>query len=180
MANKDDLRIAVVEQLLKDAGTAVMKAIDDADKLADQLTDAQDGETTLAWSRTLFGTADTGPATLTVTASTGVISCIAGANLFSRFRPGRNVQITNFTTGAINQTTEILAATDDSITIDNTGLVDETDPNARCQENTTSAEQTRVTTSITARDRLPEFKAALDNGAVATANRRDDLNDIIW
>ena len=181
MANKDDLRISVVSGGLKLHCTAVLDAIDDAAKYAGQLTDAQDSLTDLAWGRVLFGLGDTGQATLTVDATAKTISCLAGAALFANYTVGRDVQLTNFTNGGNNQTTEITAVADDSITIGNaTGLVNETDNNARAQESPKPDESDQVTAVNAVKDRLTELKDALDNTAVTTADRRDDLNDWVW
>lgn len=182
MANKDNLRISVVEQGLKTHCNALIDAIDAAADYAVKLTDAQDGGTTLAWSRTLYGVADTGNVTLTVDAAAKTISCLAGAGLFANYRVGRDVQLTNFTNAGNNQTTEITSTpTVDTIGISSaTGLVNETDNNARAQENTTAEEQAVVTSIISVRDRFSEVKDAIDNTAVTTANRRADLMDWVW
>lgn len=182
MTNKDSLRIAVVEDGLKKHCRAVLDVIDDAATYADELTDAQDGGTNLAWGRTLFNTADTGSVTLTVTVGSpnAVVSCLTGANLFANFRVGRDVQLTSFTNGGNNKTTEILEQTNDSITVINTSMVNETDNTARAQENTTSEEGDIVTDIVSVRDRFSQLKDALDNTAVATADRRADLQDWIW
>ena len=153
MANKEDLRIAVVTDGLKTRCLAVLDALDEAADYAVKLTDAQDGGTVLAWSRTLYGTVDTGNVTLTVDSAAKTVKCVAGANLFANARPGRDVQLTNFTNAGNNQTTEITAVPDaDTVTIgDATGLVNETDGNARAQENTTAEEQAIVTGITTIR-----------------------------
>jgi len=181
MANKDDLRINVVEDGLRTHCNAIIDAIDAAAAYADNLTDAQNGSTVLAWSRILYNVSDTGQATLTVDSAAKTISCLTGANLFSNFRVGRDVQLTNFTNAGNNQTTEITVVSNDSITIGSaTGLVNETDTNARAQENTSSTEQDKVTSVTTVRDRFSQGKDFLDNAVVATADRRADLQDWIW
>ena len=182
MAYTSDLRLATVQALLKEKINNVIAAIDDGADLAKRLTDAQDGSTVLAWSRVLFGTADTGNNTLTVNATAKTVSCLAGAGLFSAFRVGRNVQLTNFTNAGNNQTVEIKTVTADTITLvdTSTGWVNETDTNARGQENTTLTEQDVVTAITNARTSLSELKNALDNVAVATADRRAILMDWVW
>lgn len=182
MAYITDLRLATVKSMLKEHINDVLLAIDSGAKLAQSLTDAQNGTTTLAWSRVLYGTADTDNSTLTVNATAKTVSCLAGAGLFSAFRVGRNVQLTNFTNAGNNQTVEIKAVTADTITLvdTSTGWVNETDTNARAQENTTIAEQDVVTAIIATRDDLTELKNALDNVAVATSDRRSVLADWVW
>lgn len=182
MAYKSDLRIGAVQALMASRSRAVIDAIDAAAKLSAELTDAQGGDTVLSWSRTLYGTGNTGNVTLTVDATAKTISCTAGAGLFANFRVGRDAQITGFSGNAgNNQTTEITAQTDDSITIANaTGLVNETDPNAKVQENTTADEQAIVTALVAAHARLAQLQDALDNSAVVTADRRSDLVDWVW
>lgn len=182
MAYKDELRIATVEARLKESITALIDAIDAGTRLATELTDAQDGQTVLAWSRDLYGLADTGNATLTVDQATKTISCPTGANLFSGFRVGRDVQISNFTNAGNNQTVEIKTVTADSITLvdSSTGWVSETDTNARVQENPTQPEQDKVTAVTNARSDLSEGGDFLDNVAVVTADRRSVLVDWVW
>lgn len=182
MAYKADLRFGVATAGMRTHARAVLDAIDAAAKYSAELTDAQGGDTTLAWSRVLFGTANTGNVTLTVNATAKTISCTAGAGLFANHRVGRDVQITGFSTNpGNNQTTEITGQTDDNITIANaTGLVDETDDNAKVQENTTAEEQAAVTALIAAHGRFAQLKDALDNSAVTTADRRSDLVDWVW
>lgn len=181
MANKEDLRIAVVKDGLKTLTESILTSLDAAADYAVRLTDAQDGGTVLAWSRTLYGVGDTGSVTLTVDSAAKTISCLTGANLFANFRVGRDVQLTSFVNAGNNQTTEITAVAADSITIGSaTGLVNETDNSARAQENTTSEEQAIVTAVTAIRDRFSEGGDFLDNGIVATANRRADYMDWIW
>lgn len=182
MANKDDLRIAVVADGLKTHCEAILTALDAAADYATRLTDAQDGATVLAWSRILYNVLDTGNVTLTVDSAAKTISGPTGSGYFANARVGRDVQLTNFTNAGNNQTTEITAVpNNDTITIGNaTGLVNETDTNARAQENTTVEEQAIVTTVTTVRSRFSEMQDALDNTAVTTADRRADLMDWIW
>ena len=182
MAYKEDLTIANVQARLKTVCLDLLNAVDQGYDESLKLTDAQNGATTLAWSRTLYQVGDTGVVTLSVDSAAKTISCLTGAGLFANFRVGRDVQLTNFTNAGNNQTTEITAKPDDdTITIGSaTGLVNETDTSARAQENTTAEEQAIVTAVIAVRDRFGEFKDCMDNVAVATANRRDDLQDWIW
>ncbi|MDH3981290.1 MAG: hypothetical protein OES84_00140 [Kiritimatiellaceae bacterium] len=182
MAYKDELRISAVESLLKQKILNILAALDEGVELADRLTDAQDGATVLAWSRILYSLADTGNATLTVDSATKTISCLTGANLFSNFRVGRDVQLTNFTNAGNNQTVEIKTVTDDSITLvdSSSGWVTETDTNARAQMNPTQTEQNKVTAITNARSDLSEGGDFLDNVAVATSDRRSVLLDWIW
>lgn len=182
MANKEDLRISVVKDGLKTRCLAVLDALDEAADYAVKLTDAQNGGTVLAWSRTLYGVGDTGSVTLTVDSAAKTVSCLAGAGLFANFRIGRDVQLTSFVNAGNNQTTEITTRPDDdTIGIANaTGLVNETDSTARAQENTTSEEQAIVTAVTAIRDRFSEGGDFLDNQPVATADRRADFMDWIW
>ena len=182
MANKEDLRIAVVKDGLKIRSLAILDALNDAADYAVRLTDAQDGGTVLAWSRTLYGVGDTGSVTLIVDSAAKTVKCQTGAGLFANFRVGRDVQLTSFVNAGNNQTTEITARPDDdTITIGSaTGLVNETDTSARAQENTTAEEQAIVTAIVAVRDRFSEGEDFLDNVAVSTANRRADLMDWIW
>lgn len=182
MANKENLRIATVEDGLKTRSLNVLAAIDEAADYATKLTDAQDGGTALAWSRTLYNVADTGSVTLTIDQTAKTVKCVTGAGLFANFRIGRDVQLTSFPTGANNQTTEITSKPDDdTIGINGAiGLADETDSSARAQENTTADEQAIVTAVTTVRDRFTQLQDALDNAIVATADRRADLMDWIW
>lgn len=182
MAYKEDLRISVVAAGLKERIEAILNAIDEGAKYADELTDAQNGATVLAWSRILYGLADTSNATLTVDATAKTISCLAGANLFSGFTVGRDVQITNFTNAGNNQTVEVKTVTADVITLvdSSTGWVNETDTNARVQENPSQGEQDVVTAVTNTRSDLSELQDALDNVAVTTADRRSVLQDWIW
>lgn len=181
MANKTSLSIAVVEAGLKKHCNAVLNAIDDAARFADQLTDAQDGDTTTVWGRTLYNTANTGKVTLTVDATAKTVSCLSGAGLFAGFRVGRDVNLNQFSEAGNNQTTEITAVADDTITIGNaTGLVDETDTTANARENPTNDEKDIVDSVVTVMAVLGELKDALDNTAVTTADRRDDITDWIW
>lgn len=183
MAYKEELRIATVEAVLKEHCEAVLTAVDNAYSQYLRLTDAQDGGTVLAWSRTLYGLADTGNSTLSVDAATKTISCATGANLFSGFRVGRDVQITNFTNAGNNQTVEVKTVTADSITLvdSSTGWANETDDtNARVQENPTQPEQDKVTAVTNTSIRFSNLKDALDNVAVATADRRAIMQDWIW
>ena len=182
MAYKEQLRISTIESLLRQKILNILSALDEGAELADQLTDAQDGATVLAWSRILYALADTGNATLTVDSATKTISCLPGANLFSNFRVGRDVQLSNFTNAGNNQTVEIKTVTDDSITLvdSSSGWVTETDTNARGQENPTSPEQDKVTAITEARSDLSEGKDFLDNVAVSTSDRRAVFLDWIW
>ena len=172
MANKLDLRIGVVKQELKEEAAAVIEALDSAQAFVARLTDAQDGATSLAWSRILYGLADTGTATLTVTTGSpnAVISCLTGANLFDGFTVGRRVQITAFTNAGNNKTTEILAQTPDSITVINTGMVNETNTSARAQVNPTSVENALVDDVVSTKAQFPAL----------TTTQRDALTDWIW
>lgn len=182
MAYKEDLTIANVQSRLKTVCLDLLNAVDQGYDEFLKLTDAQNGATTLAWSRILYQVGDTGSVTLTVDSAAKTVSCITGAGLFANFRIGRDVQLTSFVNAGNNQTTEITARPDDdTITIGNaTGLVNETDSTARAQENTTSEEQAIVTAVIAVRDRFDEFKDCMDNQPVTTADRRDDLQDWIW
>ena len=182
MSYKEDLTIATVTARLKTVSLDLLNAIDQGYDESMKLTDAQDGATVLAWSRILYQLADTGNTTLTVDATAKTVSCLAGAGLFANHRVGRNIQFTNFTNGGNNVTTLITAkASDDQITIGNEGgLVNETDTNARGQENPTQSEQDVVTAVTAVRDRFDQLKDAIDNVAVATADRRADLQDWIW
>jgi len=180
MANKEDLRIAKVLQELKIVNNAITQAIDNGATLAARLVDAQDGDNTSVWSQTLYGTAQTGTATLTIDSVAKTISCLAGANLFSSFRVGRDVQLKSFSDAANNQTTEITAVTDDMITVVSSTLVDETDTAAKAREAATTDEKAIVDALILNTDRLTEIQAALDNGVVVTADRRGDLTDFSW
>ena len=184
MSYKTDLSIAVVEGILKTNCNALITDIDAAYDAFIKITDAKNGQTELAWARDLFNTADTLNATLTVDAATKTISCLAGAGLFANFRVARDVQITNFTNGGNNQTVEVkeVATDGDSITLvdSSSGWVNETDTNARVRENPNSEESDRVTAILAVIARFSEFKDALDNAAVSTADRRADLMDWIW
>lgn len=182
MAYKQDLTIANVQSRLKTVCLDLLNAVDQGYDEYLKLTDAQDGATVLAWSRILYQLADTGNTTLTVDAAAKTVSCLAGAGLFANFRVGRNIQFTNFTNAGNLVTTLITAkASDDQVTIGNeTGLVNETDTNARGQENPTQPELDIVTAVTTVRDRFSQLKDAIDNVAVATADRRADLQDWIW
>lgn len=180
MANKEDLRIAKVLQELKVVNNEITQAIDSGASLAARLVDAQDGENTAVWSQTLYGTAQTGTATLTIDAVAKTISCLAGANLFSGFRVGRDAQLKSFTDAANNQTSEIITVTDDMITVVSTTLVNETDTTAKAREAATADEKAIVDALILNTDRLTELQSALDNGVVATADRRGDLTDFSW
>ena len=53
MAYKTDATIAVVESILKKRCRALINAIDKAYQDYQELTDAQDGQSTLAWARDL-------------------------------------------------------------------------------------------------------------------------------
>ena len=181
MANKSKLSISTVEQGLKEHCTAVLDAIDDGASYASKLLDAQGTDSTAVWSRILYATANTGKVTLTVDATAKTVSCLSGAGLFANFRVGRDVQLALFSNAGNNQTTEITARTDDSITVASaSGLVDETDTTARAWENTTPDERDIVDAIIATYARLNELKDALDNTAVTTADRRDDLTDWVW
>ena len=183
MAYKDDLSVGTVIDGLKQHTNAILKAIDEAADYAVRLTDAQDGQSAKNWGRSLYNQPDTKKTTLTITASTKVVSCPAGAGLFSGFQVSREVQITQFTNGGNNQTTLItaVAADGDSITIGNaTGLVDETDTDARVRQNPLAEEEDVVDAIIATRARFTELKDALDNTAVTTADRRADLMDWVW
>lgn len=182
MSYKADLSISVVESRLKIHSNALLEAIDAAYSEYLKLTDAQDGVSNLLWARLLFDLADTDFATLTVDATAKTISCLAGANLFANFRVGRDVQLSGFTQGGNNQTEEVKTVTDDMITLVDTasGLVNETDTNARVQEASTTVENDRVTAVVATKDRFKELKDAIDNVAVSTADRRDELSDFIW
>lgn len=181
MANKSKLRISVVEAGLKEHCNAVLNAIDNAAAYAAELTDAQDGDLTNVWGRTLYATANTGKVTLTINATAKTVTCLAGAGLFINFRVGRDVQLALFSNGANNQSTEITAVTEDSITVGNaTGLVDETDTASRATENIASDEKDFVDEIIVTKARFTELQSGLDNEVVATADRRDDITNWIW
>jgi len=182
MAYKEDLSIAVVAGRLKIHSNALLDAIDVGYSEYLKLTDAQGGVSDALWARVLFALADTNFATLTVVASAKTISCLTGANLFANFRVGRDIQLSGFTNGGNNQTEEIKTVTDDMITLVDgaTGLVDETDTNARGQESASTDETAIVTAAVAAKDRFKELKDALDNVAVSTADRRADLMDWVW
>ena len=183
MSYKKDLKIAGIEQRLKERCRALIDAIDDGHQTYLELTDAQNGQSVQVWTMDIYDLGDTKQSTLTVTASTRTISCLSGAGLFANFRVGRNVYISGFTNGGNNQSSvEIAAVTDDSITLIDTssGWVDETDETARVREIGVSDETDKVDAIIATKDRLEEFKDALDNAAVATADRRNDLMDWVW
>ena len=182
MAYKDDLRISTVAARLKETGTAIIDAIDAGTRLSTELLDAQGSDSILEFSRRLYGLADTGESTLTVDATLKKISCLAGANLFSGFRVGRNVQLTNFTNAGNNQTEEVKEVSADYIIFvdTSTGWVNETDTDARAQEDPTQPEQDVVSAVAATRQDMAELQDALDNAAVATSNRRAVLMDWIW
>lgn len=179
MTYKTRLTIADVERALQIPARTLLREITAAEEVYQDLLNAQDSQTVLAWTRDLFAKPDTGNVTLSVNATTKVISCRTGANYFAGFEVGRDVQITNFTNAGNNQTTEITAQTNDSITIgDATGLVDETDdPNARCQQNPTQDEQDIVTAAVNAAAALHELYGAMTNVATTTADRAAKLRD---
>lgn len=138
--------------------------------------DAQNGETVLSWSRSLYGLVDTGLSTLTVDATAKTISALPGSNAFLGITVGRNVQLNSFTNAGNNQTTEITAATPDTITIAGaTGLVDETDTSARVQENTIQSEQDSVQALIDAMFAVHEIYQFADNVATPTQGDRFSL-----
>lgn len=115
----------------------LLREIFAAKAVYDDLINDQGGLTDLAFGRILFETTDTKSTTLIIDATAKTISCRTGANLFANIRVGRNLQMTSFTNGGNNQTTEITSKiSNDSIGINiATGLVDETDTAARAQEN---------------------------------------------
>ena len=183
MAYKKDAKIATIEQRLKERSRALIDAIDGGYQDYLELTDAQNGQSVQVWTMDIYDLGDTKQSTLTVTASTRTISCLTGAGLFANFRVGRNVYISGFTNAGNNQSTvEIAAVTDDSITLidSSSGWVDETDENARVREIGITDETDKVNAIITTKDRFKELKDALDNVAVTTADRRNDLMDWIW
>lgn len=168
MVFKTRLTIEDVERSLQVSCRTLLREIQAAEEVYQDLLNAQDGQTVLAWTRELYDKPDTGNVTLSINDVTGVISCKSGANFFAGFQVGRDAQITNFTNAGNNQTTEILAQTADSITIDNTGLVSETDdPNARVQQNPTTEEQDVVTAAVAASDALHDLYLALTTSVTA-------------
>ena len=124
------------------ASRTLLREIQAGEEVYQDILRAQGGVTDVTWGRTLFNTAETGEITLSVNATTKVISGPSGGNYFASFRIGRDTKLSGFTNGGNNQTTEVTARTNDSITIgDATGLVDETDTsNAECQENPSTEE----------------------------------------
>jgi hypothetical protein len=168
-----------VERILQIPCRTLLREMGSGEEVYQDLLNAQNSQTVLAWSRDLYGLPDTGNVTLSVNATTKVISCRTGANYFAGFQIGRDVQITNFTNAGNNQTTEITAQSNDSITVgDATGLVDETDdPNARVQQNPTQEQQDSVTAVVNTALSLHELYGALTNVATTTADRAAKLRD---
>lgn len=183
MAYKTELRIATVAERLKAHCRALIQTIDDAYSEYLKITDARNGQGVNIWSRVLYGTGDTGQVTLTVNATEKSVACLTGANLFSNYRVGRDINLSGFTNSENNQNNiEIITVTDDKLTLDqsSTGWISETDTTARVRENATSLEEDVVQAVIDTVARFDELKDALDNGSVATADRRADLMDFIW
>lgn len=175
MADILELRKAVVSQGMKEHSLNLIDLTQDAYEYAIRLTNAKNGATDLAWGRILYGLADTGNATLTVDATLKRISCIAGAGLFANYTPGRDAQLTNFTNAGNNQTTEITAYINaDTVEIASaTGLVDETDTNARVQENPTQPELDYV-------NKVNQFITDATTMNTALGTVKANLMDNIW
>jgi len=156
----------------------ILRELQAAEEAYQRLLDAQAGQSVILWSRDLYQLPDTDFVTLSVVASTGVVSCRTGANLFSNFQIGQDVQLSGFTNGGNNKTTEILDQTSDSITVVNTSMVDETeDPNARAQQTATTPQTDSVTALVNAMLALHELYGAMTNETTATADRAALLRD---
>jgi len=169
MAYRGTLTRADVNRILTQRSKVLMREIKAGLEDYKTLLDAQNSQSVADWTRDLEGLADTKSASLTIVAATGVISCISGANLFAGFRIGRDVQTSSFTNAGNNiLETEILAQTPDSITIATTGLVDETDTNARCQEVPIQAEKDETNAAIATALAFKKFDD-LGTGATVTA-----------
>lgn len=168
-----------VERILQAPCRTLLREMGTGEEVYQDLLNAQDSQTVLAWSRDLYNLPDTGNVSLSVVASTKTISCATGANFFQSFAIGRDVQVTNFTNAGNNVTSEVTARTNDSITLGNeTGMVDETnDPNARVQQNPTQEQQDTVTAVVNTALSLHELYGALTNVATTTADRAAKLRD---
>lgn len=112
------------------------------------LLQAQGSLTNLAWGRILFNLVDTKTTTLTINATAKTIRCLPGAGLFANAKVGRKLQITNFSVNPTNNQTTLITkwvSADELEITEATSLVDETDINARAQENTLAHEDSMVT-----------------------------------
>lgn len=171
MPHNDEITWADAVKKIEAPCRILLRELPAAEEVRLDLIAAQDSATDLAWGRILFETGDTRTSTLTVTASTKVINCLTGANLFSGFRVGRNVQLSAFTNAGNNQTTEITAVDSDSITVgDATGLVDETDTAARAQENPDSIELDKIDDLQATMVGIEDLNKALNNTTITASD----------
>lgn len=179
MTYKTRYTFADVERILQSPCRTIIRELGSGEEAYQDLLNAQNSQTVLAWSRDLYDLPDTENVTLSVVASTKTISCRTGANYFAGFQIGRDVQVTNFTNAGNNVTSEVTAQTNDSITLGNeTGMVDETDDvNARVQQNPTQAQQDTVTGVVNSALALHELYGAMTNVATTTADRAAKLRD---
>ncbi len=175
LATIDDVLLIMEQQ-----GKTVLRVLNEAEQAYQGLLSAQDGGTNLAWSRRLFQLSDTGNVTLTVVASDKTIEGQPGHSVFQSFTPGRDIQITNFTNAGNNQTLEISSVVNpDKLYLAGwSAPVDETDTNARGQENGTQPELDIVQDIVDGMDALHELYLARVQD-VTSADRAGDLEAFI-
>lgn len=181
MAYREDLTFDEAARSMQVVARTLLREIFAGEELYKDLLDAQNGATVLAWARALYDKPDTGNGTLTVTDNldgTATITCLTGAGLFNGHEVGADVQFTNFTNAGNNLTTEIIAkASSDSIKITNASLVEETDNNARGQQNPTQAEQDAVSALIATAQACHQLYDDLIGNTPTTADKADLLRN---
>lgn len=180
MGYKTLVRIDDVILEIERQAKTLQRVLDEADRSYDALLAAQNGATNLAWGRILFSLADTGNVTLTAVASDKTIEGSPGHSVFTAFKPGRNIQITNFTNAGNNQTVEVssVVSPDKLYLAGWTAPVDETDTNARAQENPTQPELDIVQDVVDARVAMNELSLARFQD-VTSSNRAGDLDSFV-
>lgn len=164
MAINEELTWAEVNRSLEAACKILIREGDAAEELRLKLLDAQDSDTVTTWAIRLFDLVDTGPQTLTIDAVAKTVSCFTGANLFTNVQVGQDIKLTFFSVNPGNNQEALCTARPTADTVEilqAVGLVNETDSNANLRQQSTAAQDAKVTKAVNTAAALGRIYAAI-------------------
>ena len=180
MTIDDRLTIDEAERQASNLSRQVLLALREGKEGADNWDNFVNGRATQIVTQDLYDLAKVREVTLSIVASTGVITCDTGFDVFAPLKVGDQIAMSGWSNGGNNVNRIISAKGTDSITLSvTTGLVDETDT-------------ADISLRVRAKDwqldivqRLIDFYAAVSipmdavsNVAVTTAERRDEFRAV--